>query len=137
MLIYGLESIRSSIDSNIISGYVNKEEKYIENGKDSFEYIKYYYNESNDVKFINNENYQELSEEDVDYLSKYFKRFEKLFEYDDNKDTKYDFDINDIKSGDFYILDSKYENEDEKYDNYTVYYYNLNKHILYYLHFNM
>lgn len=123
-------------DKNIIKGYEKKEEKYSVNGMDSAEYTKYYYTDNDDKKILENANYEIVTAEDIENIQSYFENFKKWFSASEKV---YDFDINVIKEGDAFsikTLEGKAIGQTfyQKYDNYTIYYYDRNTHILYYLH---
>ncbi len=77
----------------------------------------------------------------VHLLLSYFKNFEGRIEYSDFK-KKYCFDTSQIKCGDYFFI---YTLEDKsigqsvygKYDDYDVYYVDMEKCIMYYIHSNI
>ena len=55
------------------------------------------------------------------------------------KNIEYDFDVNIISDGDYFIIKTKNQDDSwyDLYDNYSVYFFDFESHILYYIHFNI
>ncbi|MGL4483648.1 MAG: hypothetical protein ACRCUS_01745 [Anaerovoracaceae bacterium] len=124
--------------------YEKKIEFYSDGFQDYTDYIKYLYNENayNEIK-EKNDIFVEVKEKDVLKLKSYLANFESWVKFCKYKN-QFDFSGKDqIKIGDFYYLydkqgesigiDGKYE----KYDYYDIYYYDVEKNILYFSHNNI
>lgn len=76
-----------------------------------------------------------MKEKDIDNIISYFKNFRDWMEKANRLD-EYDFDINSISEGDYVhmaIDNSKFS----KFDNYTIYLYDVESHTLFYIHSNI
>ena len=92
-------------------------------------YCKYFYKESEDKKFEENSYYSIVTKENIDDIKSYFDKFP----YESMEDSnKYDFETDNINEGDYYSLRAGSNN-----DNYSVFLYDVNSHILYYIHYNI
>ena len=137
-IIFGC-SILSDI-SNIPKGYISKEEFYDKNGfRDYTDYCKYYYNDK--MAFGNNSRYRQISESDIETISGYFSDFQSWMELEKRTD-EYDFDINCISEGDYVLIETKEgskigQNAYGKYDDYSIYFFDKDSCILYYIHNNI
>lgn len=124
----------------IPKGYIEKHEFYDEHGfQDYTDYAKYIY--SDNSNFINNDEYQKLSNNDIDNIKGYFRNFKGWMEAAGRLD-EYDFDQSIINEGDYVkiktlegqpIGNSKYK----KYDDYSVYFFDSETKTLYYIHSNI
>lgn len=125
-----------------LPNYENKEVYYKEGVGDYTDYCKYFYLSDITDSLKNNSNFVEVSLSDTEVIYQYFSDFEEWVSNCEYYD-KYDFDIDtQINIGDFYCLktmegqevgQSKYK----KYDNYSLYYFDIDKNILYYIHNNI
>lgn len=131
-----------SFDKAIIRGYYDKEEHYDPNGwQDYTDYCKYYYSEEYDKVFSKNKKYSLVRDEDISNIKSYFNNFSNWMSLLDRSD-EYDFKLSNITSGDYvYINDREGEKIGdsyyEKYEDYTVYFYDTEQHTLYYIHSNI
>ena len=147
-----LLSACSSKSNEIIEGYSNCEEYYSDGFQDYIDYCKYFYKESEDKKvkkygcdgaiikiirkdlgkdkkFEENSYYSIVTKENIDDIKSYFDKFP----YESMEDSnKYDFETDNINEGDYYSLRAGSNN-----DNYSVFLYDVNSHILYYIHYNI
>lgn len=125
---------------NIPIGYIKKEEFYDKQGwMDFTDYCKYYYN--NTTTFENNSTYRQISESDIDTVSGYFSDFQ-LWMEEEKRTDEYDFDINCISKGDYVLIETKEgskigQNAYGKYDDYSIYFFDKDSCILYYIHNNI
>ena len=129
-------------DKAIINGYYDKAEHYNPNGfQDYTDYCKYFYNEKYDDKFKKNKLYSQVSEEDISNIISYFENFKEWMNLS-NRSDEYDFSESSITQGDYVFIKTK-EGEKigdtyyEKFDSYSVYFYDIEKHTLYYIHSNI
>ena len=123
-----LLSACSSKSNEIIEGYSNCEEYYSDGFQDYIDYCKYFYKESEDKKFEENSYYSIVTKENIDDIKSYFDKFP----YESMEDSnKYDFETDNINEGDYYSLRAGSNN-----DNYSVFLYDVNSHILYYTNYN-
>lgn len=129
-------------DKAIINGYYDKAEHYDSDSfQDYTDYCKYFYNEKYDDKFKNNKLYLQVSEWDISNIISYFENFKEMMSSSDRSD-EYDFSESNITQGDYVYIKTK-EGEKigdsyyDKFDNYIVYFYDLEQHTLYYIHSNI
>ena len=127
-------------DKNIPNGYINKEEYFDKNGfQDYTDYCKYYY--SDKTPFEKDSSYQKVTESDIDNIKGYFSNFEEAMKAGE-RINEYDFDDNCITSGDYVKIITKEGTQSSnavygKYDNYNVYFFDVDSGILYYIHTNI
>ena len=126
-------------DKNIINGYYKAEEYFDPfSTQDSVDYCKYYYTNEYDTIFLNR--YRKVSKENIDEIKEYFSKFREWMDAC-NRLNEYDFDENIIDNNDLYLLydKSNYRNsiEYKKFENFTIHFYDVNNHILYYIHANI
>ncbi len=113
--------------------YFDKVE-YIEGGFGDFtEYKEYYYSKENISEFKSNKYFKQVDEAGIETISRYFNHFEALLQFFDYKD-EYRFDKSQIKANDYFYIESK---GDSPYDNYDVYYVDVEKCIMYFIHSNI
>lgn len=119
----------------IPKGYINKEEHYDINGfQDYTDYVKYTY-DSKDV-ILNNNDYKKVTSNDFESIKNYLENFRKWMETDNRLD-EFDFDENIINEGDFFCIINVGNNKEKNYlnyDNYSIYYFNVETLTLYYMH---
>lgn len=115
----------------IIGGYNYKEEFYDSQGWQDFtDYCKYYYDSNADEKFKESDNYKKVENVDVSSIIEYFNVTERSMEML-NRSVEYDFDANVIDNQDYVYI----KNNDLK--NFSIYFYDMQRHILYYIHRNI
>lgn len=122
-------------DNFVLDGYYDSNEYWDTEGfQDHTDYCKYFYGATADDKFINSGDYFKIDDNNIDNIKDYFKDHEQWVR------EGYDFDINIITIGDYYHLETREgQNITEKYsygkyDNYSVYLYDMEEHILYFIH---
>ena len=124
----------------IPDGYIDKEEYY---GQDDFQdytdYAKYVY-DTKDI-ITSRKEYKKIEQDDIQNIVGYFENFSGWMETI-NRLNEFDFDINDINEGDYVKIKTKEGQKIangtyEKYDNYSVYYFDIEKLTLYYIHNNI
>ena len=124
----------------IPSGYTEKEEHYDPNGfQDYTDYCKYRYASAD--PFRNDERYHAVTAEETKAIIGYFSDFEGWMRSADRYD-EYDFDWRCVNEGDYVFIMSKEgrpigQSYYGKYDNYTVYFFDTESMILYYIHNNI
>ena len=110
--------------------------------QDHTDYCKYFYNENSIKKFETDNRFKTVIPEDIENIKSYFKRVEQFVKEYTAYHEHYDFNLSQIKEGDYCYIDSK-EGQPigtgvyEKYDNYNVYYIDMEKQILYFIHNNI
>ncbi len=120
-------------DKMILKGYYEKEEYFQEDGfQDHTDYCKYFYKKLDDDKFINNIKYEIVKEENIEGLKGYFGDTRNWMNIE-GRSKEFDFNNDIISIGDYYYLDLK----ESGYNNYNVYFYDIETHILYYIHSNI
>ncbi|MBQ7047284.1 MAG: hypothetical protein IJN85_06065 [Oscillospiraceae bacterium] len=128
-------------ERGILKGYTGMSGFSSESFGDYTDYSKYTYNESGEKRFEESELYSEVTSEDIENIKSYFDNFRKWAEAIDRLDD-FDFDNSLITEGDFFFIETK-EGEKisdtvyEKFDNYSVYLYDSETDILFYIHNNL
>jgi sRNA-binding regulator protein Hfq len=127
-------------DSYIPKGYEKTEEHFDPAPtQDHVDYCKYFYNNSD--LFKNNEDYETVSESDVDIVRCYFENFAGYMNAG-GRLGEYDFDDSCVSEGDYVHIYTKEgekigTGEYNKYDHYTVYFFDTDSNVLYYIHANI
>lgn len=123
----------------IPKNFIDKEEYFSSSIQDYTDYAKYIYKDNNEIK--NNTNYDTVKKENIENIKEYFNEFKNIMESEERLN-EYDFNTNQINEGDYYkivtkegqyIGDTKYD----KFDDYSVYFYDIDKNTLYYIHSNI
>lgn len=141
MLIIIITGCYKRLDNvEIPKGYINQQEFYDENGfQDYTDYAKYIYSTQDII--VNNNKYKKITTEDAENIKCYFENFHSRMKASNRLD-EYDFDESIINEGDYIriktkegqkIGDSRYE----KYDNYSIYFFDIETFTLYYIHSNI
>lgn len=140
LVFFTIGCVSQSDYAEIPKGYTDNEEYYSKDGfQDHTDYAKYIY--SSPEIITDNDKYEEVKEEDITNIKGYFEHFYSWMRECDRLD-EYDFDESVINVWDYIriktkegekIGDSKYE----KYDNYSVYYFDIETLTLYYIHSNI
>lgn len=134
-----------NIEDPRMSGMPEYYHSEIYNSEDNFQdftdYCKYFYDEKSIKKFKVHENFKKVKAENVNEIQSYFQNFSEWVNYQPFRD-KYDFDILQIKEGDYCYINDKEETPIgdgvyEKYDSYNVYYVDMEKQIMYFMHNNI
>lgn len=130
----------TSDDIGIPKGYTDKKEYFDKSGfQDYTDYAKYTYPEKDIITKDND--YKIISQDDIENIKGYFENFKNVMESSNRLD-EYDFNDGVINEGDYIriktkegekIGDSKYT----KYDNYSIYYFDIESLTLYYIHTNI
>lgn len=121
--------------------YISKESYHSKGVQDYTDYCKYFYNEEEIDNFKKSDSFTTVEESNIENIKKYFEHFEECIKEESFCD-KYDFNCDtQIKVGDYFhiitkegvnIGDSTYG----KFDYYDVYYVDMEKRILYFIHSN-
>lgn len=118
----------------IPSGYVAKDEHFDKDGfQDYTDYCKYYY--SSPEPFAGDKRYHAITASEIAEVAGYFENFHNWMEIEDRLD-EYDFSPDRINAGDYVLIETK-EELHSIYDNYTVYFFDVESLILYYIHSNI
>ncbi len=135
ILLFGVIELIQGNKSPILKGYYKSEEYWDKNGfQDYTDYCKYFYTAEDDEKFINQEQYKVLENNHIEEIISYFNNFRKQME-NQSRMTEYDFDTNWINSGDYVHI--KVDKASDLNYSYSVYFYDIQTHILYYIHHNI
>lgn len=104
---------------------------------DSIQYKEYRYDFNEAEKIIGNKFLKTVSSEDVVTIERYFADFEKWKQHIDFEG--YNFDKSQIQQGDCFFLyvPENRQTKDTKYFDYDVWYFDVDKCILYYIHSNI
>lgn len=135
--VVSLSGCRSSLDTNIIKEFSSKNEYYDSEGfKDYTDYAEYYYENSN--KFSESKIYKKVSKIDIEELTEFFEDYSQWIVYRDGYENWFSFDYkSQLKENDYFILNIKNSAEPYgKFHNYDIYYFDVEKSILYYFHNN-
>lgn len=120
--------IMVNTENKILKGYYKSVEHWDTEGfRDYLDYCKYFYKD--DPKFRTNKYYHKVTKESVEEIHNRFKEIERWMKICNRLD-EYDFDYSKISIGDYYYLDGG------SYDNYTIYFFDVESNILYYAHIN-
>lgn len=135
-------SVYSSLENKeVLKGYIGKEEYFDKNGfQDYTDYCKYYYNESNNL-FVENDKYSLVKMEDIENIRSYFTDFESWMK-EANRDNEYDFNDSCISEGDYIYIKTKEgksigDSIYKKFDDYSIYFYDVESATLFYIHTNI
>lgn len=108
--------------------------EYVEGGfGDVIKYREFYYSPEKVKEFDNNKYFKKIQEADTQTIKGYFEHFEQLLKFFDYKE-KYRFDKSQMKTGDYFYIESDW---DEPYDDYDVFYVDVEKCVMYHIHFNL
>lgn len=122
--------------------YKTRECYYSEGFQDYTDYCKYFYDETSIREFETHKKFKQVMDSDVQNIKNYFENFDEWVKNQSYYE-KYDFDYQlQIKEGDyFYILTKEGTKTGDvvygKFDSYDVYYVDMQKCILYYVHSNI
>ena len=111
--------------------------------QDYTDYAKYTYDELSTEKFENSKYFTETSSEDIEEILLYIDDFEQWVEAVSGElEVNYDFDKNVVTEGDFFCIKTKEgqpigERTYGKFENYTVYYFDIDTQVMYYFHNNI
>ena len=111
---------------------------YSDGFQDYTDYCKYYYANQENVleKVKNNPYFKPVTPDDITELNRYFDNFEGWLEYVDYKD-KYDFQRNIIDTEDYFYIENNETEEEHKYWNYDVYFFDVQTKTLFFIHNNI
>ena len=144
-----LLEIRFLINQSSSTGYVNpviaslpkcdSSDCYYSDGfQDYTDYCKYYYvKQENILEEVKNSPYfKPVTPDDIKELNSYFDNFEGWLENVEYKD-KYDFQRNDIDTGDYFYIENDEISEKHKYWDYDVYFFDVQTQTLFFIHNNI
>ena len=124
----------STVERKIPAGYLQKEEHFDPDGfQDYTDYCKYWYPDA--TPFEQDERWHEVSEEEIEEIRGYFENFRGWMETQGRLD-EYDFDPACIGTGDLVRLELG-SNHWSQYDDYTLFFFDAESGILYYIHSNI
>lgn len=148
LLVFIITGCSSEADYlGIPKGYIDKEEYYQEDGfQDYTDYAKYIY-DTKDI-IVNNKDYKKITKEDIASIKDYFKHHRKWM------GAEYDFDESIINEGDYIRIKIRLEKtinghieivtgdkledlQSRQYDNYSIYFFDIETLTLYYIHNNI
>ncbi len=133
-------SMQDNNNVRIPKGYIDSQEYFDKDGfQDYTDYAKYIYSSKNVI--VDNKEYKKITSEDIENIIGYFDNFHDWMETS-NRLNEYDFEKSIINEGDYIkiitkegknIGNAKYE----KYDDYSVYFFDIETNTLYYIHNNI
>ncbi len=121
-----------------LSNYDSSECYYSDGFQDYTDYCKYYYvKQENILEEVKNSPYfKPVAPDDITELNGYFDNFEGWLEYVDYKD-KYDFQRNIIDIEDYFYIENNETEEEHKYWDYDVYFFDVQTQTLFFIHNNI
>lgn len=134
----------SRSDKNILDGYYDSF-TYELGITDYYRYEIYYYESDYDYKFINSKNYSLIDENNIVETKKLFEIMKRIINNEPCKEKFDKFDLNIITLGDYVLIERSKEYYEEVESgckekeycsheyNFTVYFYDIDTHILYYI----
>ncbi|MGL4107472.1 hypothetical protein [Clostridium sp. LP20] len=135
-LIISLSGCSSSSDKRILKGYISKEEYFDKEGfQDYTDYCKYYYDKSSDL-FSESDTYSMVKENDIENIKSFFINVASWMEAAERSE-EYDFDDSCISEGDYFNISLVGNSNHQKFDNYSVYFYDTQSATLFYIHSNI
>lgn len=122
---------------NIPSGYIRSTENFSSGIQDHTDFCVYIYESANPVK--NDADYSVATEEDVEILKGYFDDFKGWAEL---KGGPFSYQYFGVSAGDYFIIRTKEgqpvgDGEYGKYDDYSVWFFDIESLTLYYMHNNI
>lgn len=129
-------------ESIIPEGYIGEEEHFDKEGWQDFtDYCKYVYTDA--TTFETNLQFQIVTDSDTENIVGYFENFQTWMETE-NRLGEYDFDTGCITPGDYVHIETKEGtpigtsgSKYDKFDSYTVYFFDTDSNTLYYIHNNI
>ena len=122
------------VEDKIPPGYVRKEEHFDPDGfQDYVDYCKYWYPDGE--AFAQDGRWHAVSEEEIEEIRGYFENFRAWMESDRRLD-EYDFDPACIGAGDYVRIEIG-STHWSQYDDYTLYFFDGETGVLYYIHANI
>lgn len=132
-----------SNEKPFLAGYSKSEEHHGGAFVDFTDYCKYYYDVESVKAFAERDDFQIVTDSDIEEIRGYFDNIESWVEEEDFAD-QYDFDAQtQIKVGDYFRIETKegqpigQTGRYDKYDSYNVYYVDMEKCIVYFVHSNI
>ena len=110
--------------------------------QDYTDYCKYYYDNESIKLFEDHPKFEKVTNSDIENIKSYFENFSEWVK-EESYYEKYDFDYqSQIKEGDYVCIVTKEGKKIGdgfygKFDNYNVYYVDMTKNILYFIHSNI
>ena len=124
----------STVERKIPAGYLQKEEHFDPDGfQDYTDYCKYWYPDAG--AFEKDGRWHAVSEEEIEEIRGYFENFRGWMEVEKRLD-EYDFDPDCIGAGDYVRIEIG-STHWSPYDDYTLYFFDAESDILYYIHSNI
>ncbi|MBR4579349.1 MAG: hypothetical protein IKO22_07060 [Oscillospiraceae bacterium] len=121
-------------EPQIPEGYIQKEEYFDPDGfQDYTDYCKYVYSDAS--AFIEDERWHRVTETELEEVKGFFEDFQKWMELEQRQE-EYDFDPACISTEDYVRIHTG-ERARNPYDNYSVYFFDADSCILYYIHQNI
>lgn len=122
---------------NSLPDYIEKEFYTCGGFQDYTDYAKYTYQIS-ETPLIHSPYFLRVTDENIPKLLTYIENFESWVEScSDFPAEEYDFDKSMIQEGDYFYILNRYNDPEAEFDNYNVYYFDLDAQILYYFHNNI
>lgn len=121
--------------------YLDKECYYGEGFQDYTDFCKYFYNDESIKNFETHNKFKIVKKSDIENIKSYFENFDDRVSHQSYYN-KYDFDYQtQVKEGDYFNISTKEgtkigESIYDKFDSYDVYYVDMEKCIVYFIHSN-
>lgn len=122
---------------NSLPDYTHKEFYTCGGFQDYTDYAKYTYEVSESV-FTHSSYFLKVTEENIPKINAYLDNFENWTRTcSDFPLEAYDFDRSQVQTGDYFYILNRYEEPAAEFDNYNLYYFDMDTGILYYFHNNI
>lgn len=111
--------------------------------QDYTDYAKYFYDSITAQDLESSEHFTVTTDEDVEEILLHIDDFERAVAVTaEELKENYDFDRSIVTEGDYFCIETKYgepigQGTYDKFDNYSVYYFDIDAQILYYFHHNI
>ena len=131
MIFPGIFNKNNDINNYILEGYFKEEKSEDKNRvRGHLDFYKYYYNTEDDKKFINSTHYNKVNT-NIDKIKNYIKDTQDVLSNRKNINF-FDLTINEVDDNDyFYLYEKDKPNDIPTSSTYYLYYYDIQKHILY------
>lgn len=145
VLAFGLyvRLLLESTAQGYLPGMIDIESYHSDFGRDSVEYQKYIYKDTERLrkKLKNHRNFVSVTDDDIEYIISFFDDFESWVETE-GFTSQYDFDKSCVDTGDYFYAENVETYGDHpdfknNYRAYDVYYFDMQSMALYYIHIDI
>lgn len=118
--------------TQVEKGYVSADEYWEDAVQDYTDYCKYYYSSS--VLYEKNSAYRTVTDEDIPTIREIVESFASRMESGDRLDL-FDFSMDLVNAGDYFAVEYKYP--EAPLLDYDLFFFDVETHVLYYMHSNV